>query len=268
MLLQSSIRLPSQPLERAEPVKLRRESESKQEFTRVFGGARQAAPSDQAAVVHFGKRALGLARSQPPPADAALADAGDTAPAGRAPSGTPARDAAPTTEAAPDGTAFAAATSLAVSTFPGATPAATKAADASTSADEPSGIGPRELTDEDQQSVDELKRRDREVRTHEQAHKAAGGAYTGSMKLQYQMGPDGKRYAVEGSVPIDVSPVAGDPAATLRKMEVVSRAANAPASPSGADRAVAAQASRAMQQARAQLAAERYARARDALPGA
>ena len=81
------------------------------------------------------------------------------------------------------------------------------------------------------------------------------------------MGPDGKRYAVEGSVPIDVSPVAGDPAATLRKMEVVSRAANAPASPSGADRAVAAQAARMAQQARAQIAAERYARAQELVPG-
>ena len=114
----------------------------------------------------------------------------------------------------------------------------------------------------------ELKRRDREVRTHEQAHKASGGAYTGSIRLSYQMGPDGKRYAVEGSVPIDVSPVPGDPAATLRKMEVVHRAANAPASPSSADRAVAAQAQRATQQARAQMAAERYAQASELVPRA
>jgi hypothetical protein len=76
------------------------------------------------------------------------------------------------------------------------------------------------------------------------------------------MGPDGRRYAVEGQVPFDVAPVPGDPAATLRKMEVVSRAASAAANPSAADRAAAARAVQLMSQARAQLAAERYTEAR------
>jgi len=243
MVLQAPIRLPAQPLESAEAIALRRDSaERKQDFAGIFGNARRASSTDQAAVIHFGTRALGLARSQPPPADTTPAEGEDAyaqAVANGAVAGSPA----------------------AVSS--GSGPAASGASpDASSDADS------EELSEEDQKEVQDMKRRDREVRTHEQAHKAAGGAYTGSMKLSFQMGPDGKRYAVEGSVPIDVSPVAGDPAATLRKMEVVSRAANAPASPSGADRAVAAQASRAMQQARAQLAAERYARARELVPGA
>lgn len=270
MLLQTAARLLSQPLERAEPVKSRRGADSKQEPERALGRERRTTP-DQAAVVHFGSRALRLARSQPPPADGELAEPGDTTPAGATPSDATSVDRTPTEAALaggkPGGATLAAST-LAASGRPGAAPAATAAAAGGGAVEEPSGAEAEELSDEERQSVDQMKRRDREVRTHEQAHKAAGGSYAGSMRLQFQMGPDGKRYAAEGSVPIDVSPVAGDPAATLRKMEVVSRAANAPASPSGADRAVAGQASRATQQARAQLAAERYASTRDALPGA
>jgi SprA-related family len=119
-----------------------------------------------------------------------------------------------------------------------------------------------ESTPEESQEIQDLRRRDREVQAHEQAHKAAGGAHAGSIHLQYSVGPDGKRYASSGEVSIDVSPVKGDPEATLRKMEAVQRAATAPAEPSGADRQVGAQAASTAQRARADLAAERYAKAR------
>lgn len=115
----------------------------------------------------------------------------------------------------------------------------------------------KQLTDQQRQEVAKLKQRDQEVRTHEQAHRAAGGAYAGAISLQFTQGPDGKRYAVEGSVLIDLSPVKGDPAATIRKMQQVQRAAVAPADPSAADRRVAAQARRAEQQARAELTAQK-----------
>ena len=118
-----------------------------------------------------------------------------------------------------------------------------------------------QLSDEERRQLQELRRRDREVRTHEQAHKTVGGQHAGNIHLEYAAGPDGKRYAVSGSVPIDASPVTGDPEATLRKMDTVRRAANAPASPSGADRQVAARASQLAQRARAEIAAERYGKA-------
>lgn len=114
-----------------------------------------------------------------------------------------------------------------------------------------------ELTEEETAQVEKLRARDREVRTHEQAHKSAGGRYAGAISYDYQTGPDGKRYAVGGSVPIDVSPVPNDPEATIQKMDQVQRAALAPAEPSGADRRVAAQASRTRAEARAELAAQR-----------
>ncbi|WP_068824613.1 putative metalloprotease CJM1_0395 family protein [Pseudomonas sp. BMS12] len=96
--------------------------------------------------------------------------------------------------------------------------------------------------------------RDREVRAHEQAHAAVGGGYAGAPTYTFRSGPDGKRYAVGGEVGIDTSPVPNDPAATLRKMEVVIRAALAPAEPSAQDRSVAAQATAQAAQARVELA--------------
>jgi hypothetical protein len=247
MVLNSPVRLPAQPLESAEPVQLRRDSsEQKEDFVRALANGRRGPSADQAAVVHFGSRALGLARSQPPPPpEASLVEENG--------------GEADVDDAAAQAVSSGALAGTAVAVSAGAGPAASSG---------PADADSEPLSDEEQEQLDAMKRRDREVRTHEHAHKAAGGAYTGAMRLNFQMGPDGKRYAVEGSVPIDVSPVAGDPAATLRKMEVVARAANAPASPSGADRAVASQAARMMQQARAQLAAERYAQARELVSGA
>jgi hypothetical protein len=110
------------------------------------------------------------------------------------------------------------------------------------------------LTPDQLKELTELKARDREVRAHEQAHQSVGGQYAGSMSFSYERGPDGAQYAVGGEVSIDVSPVQGDPQATIEKMRVVRAAAMAPAQPSGQDRAVAAQAMQTMLQAQAEMA--------------
>ena len=104
--------------------------------------------------------------------------------------------------------------------------------------------------------IRKLASRDREVRAHEQAHAAVGGAYASHPHYQYEKGPNGVSYAVSGHVNIDVSAVPGDPEATLKKMQVVQRAAMAPANPSAADRAVAADAAQKAVQARAELSRE------------
>lgn len=113
-----------------------------------------------------------------------------------------------------------------------------------------------ELSATEQQEVERLIRRDAEVRRHEQAHAAAGGALTGSPNYKYKRGPDGRRYAVGGDVSVDTSPVRGDPEATIRKLTQVKRAALAPANPSGQDRRVAARAEMRISEARQQLAEE------------
>jgi hypothetical protein len=112
------------------------------------------------------------------------------------------------------------------------------------------------LDEAELKELTELKARDREVRAHEAAHQAAGGQYAGAMSFSYQRGPDGAQYAVGGEVSIDISPVNGNPQATIEKMRVVRSAAMAPAEPSGQDRAVAAQAMQIMLQAQSELASE------------
>lgn len=120
---------------------------------------------------------------------------------------------------------------------------------------------PREVERQRQEQLEiaDLASRDREVRAHEQAHSAVGGAYAGAPTYTFVRGPDGKRYAAGGEVSIDVSPVPNDPEATLRKMEVVQRAALAPAEPSAQDRRVAAQAASQAAQVSAELAQLRRA---------
>lgn len=117
--------------------------------------------------------------------------------------------------------------------------------------------GPDGLTEEEKAEVSDLKRRDAEIRRHEQAHANAGGPYAGAPSYTYARGPDGRSYAVAGTTPIDVTPVSGDPAATVRKMETVKRAALSPAEPSAQDRKVAAQADAEKRAAQAEAASER-----------
>lgn len=109
--------------------------------------------------------------------------------------------------------------------------------------------------------IDALRQRDRTVRAHEQAHQIAGGAHAGAPTYIYATGPDGRRYAIGGSVPIDVSS-ASSPEATIAKMLQVRRAALAPQNPSAADRAIAARANLHLAEARrevmSELLAERY----------
>lgn len=106
----------------------------------------------------------------------------------------------------------------------------------------------------DQQQIEQLAERDREVRAHEQAHAAVGGQYAGSPVYDYTRGPNGRNYASSGHVKIDVSAIPGDPEATLQKAQTVRRAALAPAEPSSADRSVAAKASQMAVEARSEIA--------------
>lgn len=110
-----------------------------------------------------------------------------------------------------------------------------------------------ELTEQEREQIKELQARDREVRAHEQAHATAGGQYAGAPEYEMEKGPDGRSYAVGGHVSISTSPVAGDPEATIAKMDVVKRAALAPVEPSGADRSVAADAESKRADARSEL---------------
>jgi hypothetical protein len=101
----------------------------------------------------------------------------------------------------------------------------------------------QEQAQQDFRVIQQLKKRDTEVRAHEQAHLSAAGRYAaGGASFTYQTGPDGTQYAIGGEVPIDLSNE-NTPEETIQKMETIKRAALAPADPSSADRQIAAQAS-------------------------
>lgn len=118
---------------------------------------------------------------------------------------------------------------------------------------------PQVLTEEEQKQVDELKKRDAEVRAHEQAHAAVGGSYASAPTYEFQTGPDNKQYAVGGEVQIDAAPVPNDPKATIEKMDIVIRAALAPQEPSAQDKKVAAEAQKNRSEAQAALAKQQQA---------
>jgi hypothetical protein len=114
----------------------------------------------------------------------------------------------------------------------------------------------RQQEQAEQRQIESMKERDQEVRTHEQAHATIGGQYAGSPQYDFQRGPDGQRYAIDGEVSIDVS-TENTPQQTIRKMQQVRAAALAPAEPSPQDLQVAAEASRIAFEARSKLAEER-----------
>lgn len=109
-------------------------------------------------------------------------------------------------------------------------------------------------TDYELRASDEAGLRDAEVRAHEKAHLLnLGGAAASGVMLETRRGPDGESYAVGGAIKADLSPVPGDPRASLDKAQRVIRAALAPGNPSAADMRVAADAYRMAREAREEL---------------
>lgn len=105
---------------------------------------------------------------------------------------------------------------------------------------------------------DRAAQRDAEVKRHERSHLLALGPYAASnISYSTATGPDGRSYAVGGSIKADLSEVPGDPRATLRKANAVRRAALAANAPSSADLRVAARAYRLAREAQEQIEAER-----------
>lgn len=104
-----------------------------------------------------------------------------------------------------------------------------------------------ELTEE---SKNLLRNHSRAIRLHEQAHLAALGGYaSGPALYQSEKAPDGTSYLTGGRVKVDLSPVPGDPQATVRKARAIQRAALAPGDSSPTDLATASKAYQLQKQA-------------------
>jgi hypothetical protein len=146
-------------------------------------------------------------------------------------------------------------TASSYSTQPQNRASASESADAAPKDSSTVGVSPQ-----DQSRLNSLKSVDRSVRSHELAHlTVAGGLSRSGVSFVLQRGPDGQMYAVGGEVSIDVSAVPDDPQATLRKADIIRRAALAPMDPSPQDRAVAVQADRLAEQASREIATARLA---------
>ncbi|MBS7344140.1 MAG: hypothetical protein KIG60_00510 [Caryophanon sp.] len=116
-----------------------------------------------------------------------------------------------------------------------------------------------------QQEIKQLMQTDREIRTHEQAHKAVGGSLAGPVSYEYTTGPDDKQYAVAGEVPIN-TPRVEDEDEMLTILEKVRQAALAPAQPSAQDLRVAANASAQIQQLRGEIVTEETTEQTEEIP--
>ena len=106
--------------------------------------------------------------------------------------------------------------------------------------------------DEKDSQIRELKQIQQEVIAHEAAHQAAAGELGGGVSYTYTQGPDGQKYITGGEVPIRLKEGA-TPEETLRNMQKVQAAANAPADPSGQDMKVAAKAAALAAKARSEI---------------
>jgi hypothetical protein len=91
---------------------------------------------------------------------------------------------------------------------------------------------PGQLSPAEKREVTELQERDREVRNEEVRHKTAAGKFAGEPQYTYRRGPDGKLYAVEGKVPINVNVTgsAEDRTAALRRVQAAAVSVQSPSS--------------------------------------
>ncbi|MDN5089266.1 putative metalloprotease CJM1_0395 family protein [Aliarcobacter butzleri] len=92
-----------------------------------------------------------------------------------------------------------------------------------------------------QRVLNKFKNKDNEVKTHEQTH-ASGTTTTSAINYNYQVGPDGKLYAIGGSVRFDTS-IPKDPQSAKVKMDQLQSASSSVSSLSGADASIAQTAS-------------------------
>lgn len=98
------------------------------------------------------------------------------------------------------------------------------------------------MTPEEQRLLQELKLRDTAVREEEEAHARMLGRHAGATRYEYQIGPDGRVYVINGSVEVDPKFNSSNPDEIRRVLQTIQRAAVSVSNPSQADLNVAASA--------------------------
>lgn len=123
----------------------------------------------------------------------------------------------------------------------------------------------KDISESDKEMLRELEARDMAVRAHEMAHMAAGAGLTGGATYTYQIGPDGRQYAIGGEVSINISE-GSTPEDTMNRAKRILSAATAPTDPSAADTAVAMQATQMLAAAQVQIAQEKQEAIEENIP--
>ncbi len=113
------------------------------------------------------------------------------------------------------------------------------------------------LTLEEQHIVEALRQRDGAVHQEEETHAAQAGQFAGAPVYEYATGPDGRRYAVGGEVPVHVRVTSGNPDDVKQALAILGLAATSPAAPSAQDLMVARSAAGGMGLADARAEASR-----------
>ena len=99
-------------------------------------------------------------------------------------------------------------------------------------------LGEKNYDENDYQRVlNKFKNKDNEIRTHEQTH-ASLGTTTAPINYNFQVGPDGKLYAMGGSVRFDTS-IPSNPENAIVKLEELRDASSSVSPLSGADASIA-----------------------------
>ena len=99
-------------------------------------------------------------------------------------------------------------------------------------------LGEKNYDENDYQRVlNKFKNKDNEIRTHEQTH-ASLGTTTAPINYNFQVGPDGKLYAIGGSVRFDTS-IPSNPENAKVKLEELRDASSSVSPLSGADASIA-----------------------------
>lgn len=128
------------------------------------------------------------------------------------------------------------------------------------------GVRTDSLSTEERRILRELKQRDSSVRQEEETHARMLGRHAGAIRYEYQIGPDGRVYVINGSVEVAPKITSTDPEEIKKILKTIQRAAVTVANPSQADRNVAATVANKAAAIANRQALESYIRGRNQVP--
>lgn len=107
---------------------------------------------------------------------------------------------------------------------------------------EPNTVKIKKMSEEELRVLDELQFRDSAVREEEETHARMLGRHAGAIRYEYQIGPDGRAYVINGSVEVNPKFNSTNPEDIRKVLQTIQRAAVSVSNPSQADLNIAASA--------------------------